>query len=162
QAGDGTERAQSGAPPAAVIYDSEGYPVWYWINGTQNERGGDVSVDSTDRGVLMGPARDTNPPVEVDWAGEVLWTCADTLCGGQGSLAHHAGELSSGDFVFMREVSMGSRTSPVFEVVTQDNTPVFQVGVEDLLTPPGGASGDWAHGNSLTIDLDNDVAYMSM
>lgn len=29
------------------------------------------------------------------------------------------------------------------------------------MTPPQAASGDWAHGNSITVDLEQDVAYMS-
>lgn len=162
QKGDGTNRALSGAPPAAVIYDEEGYPVWYWINGTQAERGGAISVDRTDVGVLMGPS-ETTAPKEVDWAGNEVWACGDLRCGGSASLSHHAMKLTNGNYVVMRDTPSGSRTSQVFEELSagSDQPPLHTIGVEDAITPPSSASGDWAHGNSLTVDLENDVAYMS-
>lgn len=161
QKGDGTNRALSGAPPAAVIYDEAGHPVWYWINGTQNERGGAISVDPTDVGVLMGPS-ETTAPKEVDWAGNEVWACADLRCGGTSNLSHHSGKLSNGNYVVMRDAMNGGRISQIFEEHTAAGAgPIHSVGVEDAVTPPGGASGDWAHGNSITIDLENDVAYMS-
>jgi len=160
QKGDGTNRALSGAPPAAVIYDEEGLPVWYFIHGDQIERGGAISVDPTDRGVLMGPTNVT-PPVEVDWSGEVLWTCDDVLCGGNFGLSHHAGKLSNGNYIVMRDAQSGGRISQVFEELTPSNELVHTIGVEDAVTPPGTSTGDWAHGNAITVDLENDVAYMS-
>ena len=161
QKGDGTNKALSGAPPAAVIYDEEGHPVWYWINGTQIERGGAISVDSTDVGVLMGPS-ETTAPTEVDWAGNEVWACADLRCGGTSGLSHHAGKLSNGNYIIMRDNNSGARISQVFEEHTPDGgQPVHTIGVEDAVTPPSSASGDWAHGNSITVDLENDVAYMS-
>ncbi len=161
QKGDGTNRALSGAPPAAVIYDEAGHPVWYWINGTQNERGGAISVDPTDVGVLMGPS-ETTAPKEVDWAGNEVWACADLRCGGTSGLSHHSGKLSNGNYIVMRDAMNGSRISQIFEEHTAaGGQPVHSIGVEDAVTPPGSASGDWAHGNSITVDLENDVAYMS-
>jgi len=161
QKGDGTNRALSGAPPAAVIYDEEGHPVWYWINGTQNERGGAISVDPTDVGVLMGPS-ETTAPTEVDWAGNEVWACADLRCGGTANLSHHAGKLSNGNYIIMRDTQVGGRISQVFEEHTAaGGQPVHSIGVEDAVTPPANASGDWAHGNSITVDLENDFAYMS-
>ncbi|HEU5073983.1 MAG TPA: aryl-sulfate sulfotransferase [Polyangiaceae bacterium] len=161
QKGDGTNRALSGAPPAAVIYDEEGHPVWYWIHGTQNERGGAISVDPTDVGVLMGPS-ETTAPTEVDWAGNEVWACSDLRCGGTANLSHHAGKLSNGNYIIMRDAMSGSRISQIFEEHSASGgEPVHTIGVEDAVTPPGGASGDWAHGNSITVDLENDFAYMS-
>nr|PZN27753.1 MAG: hypothetical protein DIU78_04345 [Pseudomonadota bacterium] len=168
QKGDGTNRAFSGAPPAAVIYDEEGHPVWYFIHGTTNERGGAISVDPTDRGVLMGPSLSPgagSPPVpriEVDWAGNTLWTCDDPLCGVPDQLSHHAGKLSNGNYVVMRDAtSAGGRVSQIFIELSPDGQVVHTIGVEDAMTPPPGAAGDWAHGNSITIDLEKDVAYLS-
>ena len=168
QKGDGTNRALSGAPPAAVIYDEAGQPVWYYINrnSNTNERGGAISVDPTDVGVLMGPT-DVTAPVEVDWAGNELWTCSDVRCGGTAGLSHHAGKLSNGNYIVMRDTQSGGGgglglISQVFEEFAPGgNQPVHTIGVEDAVTPPGGASGDWAHGNSISVDLENDVAYMS-
>lgn len=163
QKGDGTNRALSGAPPAAVIYDEAGQPVWYYINlnANTNERGGAISVDPTDVGVLMGPT-DVTPPVEVDWAGNEVWTCGDLRCGGTAGLSHHAGKLSNGNHIVMRDAQNDGRISQVFEEFAPgSDQPVHTIGVEDAVTPPGGASGDWAHGNSITVDLENDIAYMS-
>lgn len=168
QKGDGTNRAISGAPPAAVIYDEAGHPVWYFINGNTNERGGAISVDPTDKGVIMGPTLSATmggtpfAPIEVDWAGETVWTCNDPLCGVPDQLSHHAGKLSNGNYVVMRDANTAGRISQVFlEFSPKSSTPVHEIGVEDAMTPPGSASGDWAHGNAITIDLESDVAYMS-
>src|SRR5690606_6988762 len=141
-------------------YDSEGQPVWYYINGTQNERGGAISVDPTDKGVLMGPTN-VSSPVEVDWAGDEIWKCATVTCGGGDGLSHHAGKLSNGDYIVMRDAQSGGLISQVFEQFTPGtDTPVHTIGLLDAVTP-GTASGDWAHGNAITVDLDRDVAYMS-
>ena len=167
QKGDGTNRALSGAPPAAVIYDEEGYPVWYFIYGSSPERGGAISVDRTDRGVILGPTLSGGmgqafPPIEVDWAGETVWTCQDPLCGVPDQLSHHAAKLSNGHYVVMRDASLGTRISQIFVELSPDSTsPVFELGLEDLMDPPAGANGDWAHGNSITIDLEQDIAYLS-
>jgi hypothetical protein len=167
QKGDGTNRAYSGAPPAAVIYDEAGKPVWYSIHGTRNERGGAISVDMTDRGVLIGPSLTTGsgsppiPPIEVDWAGNTIWTCSDPLCGVPDQLSHHAGKLSNGNYIVMRDVSSGGRTSQLFIEFSPQGQMVRSIGVEDAMTPPQGASADWAHGNFIKVDLERDVAYMS-
>jgi len=167
QKGDGTNRALSGAPPAAVIYDEEGKPVWYYIHGMNNERGGAISVDPTDMGVLIGPSLPgatggaAIPPIEVDWAGNTVWTCDNPLCGVPDQLSHHAGKLSNGNHIVMRDANVSGRTSQIFMELSGNQTQVRTIGVEDGMTPPSGAAGDWAHGNSITIDLANDVAYMS-
>jgi len=163
--GDGTPRAIATAPGVAVIYDEAGKPVWYWINGTVDERGGAISVDPTDVGVLMGPVQNipnmVTAPTEVDWAGDLAWTCTNALCGGTDLMSHHSGKLSNGNYIIMRDAAVSGRTSQVFEEWTSANQQVHTIGVEDLVTPPGGASGDWAHGNSITVDLDEDAAYLS-
>ncbi|HEY3498518.1 MAG TPA: aryl-sulfate sulfotransferase [Polyangiaceae bacterium] len=167
QKGDGTNRAYSGAPPAAVIYDEAGKPVWYFIHGTNNERGGAISVDRTDVGVVMGASLTTGAgspsigPVEVDWGGNTVWTCDDPLCGVPDQLSHHTGKLSNGNHITMRDASTGGRTDQVFIELSTQNQMVHSIGVSDVMTPPSGATGDWAHGNSITVDLENDVAYLS-
>lgn len=165
QKGNGEPSAFSSAPAAAVIYDELGKPVWYFINGTAVERGGAISVDPTDVGVLMGPVQNlpnmVTAPTEVDWAGNTTWTCADILCGGTDLMSHHAGKLSNGNFIVMRDAQVGGRTSQVFEEFDPFNQLVHTIGVEDAVTPPAGATGDWAHGNAITVDLDDDAAYLS-
>lgn len=161
QKGDGSTTAMSSEYPAAVAYDDEGHPVWYYINKTsqQPERGGAISVDPTDKGVLMGPTNTTSP-VEVDWAGNEIWSCPDVTCGGSDPLSHHAGKLENGNFVVMRDANSGGSISQVFEELNPQNELVHTVGVLDAVPSPTG-SGDWAHGNAITIDLESDVAYMS-
>jgi hypothetical protein len=160
QRGDGSSTAMSSGVPAAVIYDEAGQPVWYFLNetGAGSERGGAISVDPTPRGVLMGPTN-TTAPIEVDWAGDVLWTCANVTCGGSDSLSHHAGLLSNGNYVVMRDTQNAGTISQVFEEHTPAGDVVHSIGVLDAVAANG--TGDWAHGNSITIDFENDVAYMS-
>jgi hypothetical protein len=155
QRGDGQPNAQSNAPPTAVAYDLEGYPVWYFVNGTMNERGGAIVADRTDKGVLMGPTL-SHSPIEVDWAGNKLWGCSTPTCGGQ-QISHHAGKLSNGDFMVQQDVN--NMSDQCWEQYTPGNDkPVFKICLSDAVT---GSGMDWAHGNSITIDLDQDVAYMS-
>jgi hypothetical protein len=167
QKGDGTNRALSGAPPAAVIYDEAGKPVWYFIHGMSNERGGAISVDPTDRGVIMGPSLPGGsggsaiPPIEVDWAGNTLFTCNNPLCGVPDQLSHHAGKLSNGNYIVMRDQSTGGRISQIFLELNAQGQMVHSIGIEEGMMPPSGATGDWAHGNSITVDLERDVAYLS-
>jgi hypothetical protein len=168
QKGDGTNRALSGAPPAAVIYDEAGIPVWYFIHGTTNERGGAISVDPTDKGVVMGASLSPGAPspaigpIEVDWGGNTLWECDEPLCGVPDQLSHHTGKLTNGNHITMRDANMsGGRVSQIFIELSPTNEMVHSIGVEDLMTPPSGAAGDWAHGNSITVDLEKDAAYLS-
>ena len=155
QRGDGEPRALSNAPPTAVAYDKEGYPVWYFVNGNMTERGGAISVDRTDKGVLMGPTG-SHSPIEVDWAGNELWSCANSTCGGQ-AISHHANKLPNGDFMVQQDV--GGMSDHCWEQFTPgSNTPVHRICLTDAVT---GSGMDWAHGNSITIDLEQDVAYMS-
>jgi hypothetical protein len=172
QKGDGSTGAKSTAPPTAVAYDEEGYPVWYYVNGTDIEVGGAISVDRTDKGVLMGPTLAPTatggppfPPIEVDWAGKTLWTCQDPRCGQPDQLSHHAGKLSNGNYIVERNVGAPNYNQPVTEIWYEyspgSQTPVHSIGIEDGMPRPKSGTGDWAHGNSITVDLDNDIAYLS-
>jgi len=164
QKGDGTATARSQHPAQAVMYDADGQPVWYYTQGTSVDRGGAVSVDLTDVGVLIGPSTDANvvnkePPREVDFAGQTLWECATPTCGGTGTLTHHAAKLPNGNYVIQRDVSAGSGTAPVYEELTPDNKLVWSLDFSDFVAQPAGTSGDWCHGNSITIDIEKDEVY---
>ena len=164
QKGDGTASARSHDPAAAVMYDEEGQPVWYFVDGTSVDRGGAVSVDRTDQGVLIGPVLDENvqnavSPKEVDLAGNTLWECPTPNCGDNGSLTHHAGKLSNGNYVVQRDVSSGTGTAPVYEILTRDNQVVWTWDYTDYVSPTSSSFGDWCHGNSITIDLETDEVY---
>jgi hypothetical protein len=101
-------------------------------------------------------------PIEVDWGGNTLWECDEPLCGVPDQLSHHTGKLTNGNHITMRDANMsGGRVSQIFIELSPTNEMVHSIGVEDLMTPPSGAAGDWAHGNSITVDLEKDAAYLS-
>jgi len=151
------------APSAAVMYDANGQPVWYYIDGTTNDYGGAISTQLTDKGVVIGPVVNSSSktgesPREVDFAGNTLWQCADSNCGStDGYLTHHATKLSNGDYVVCRWSSTNS--NPIFEEFTSENKKVWSLDYAKLVPMPSGKSGDWCHGNSITVDIENDAAY---
>jgi hypothetical protein len=168
QMGDGNSMGipTSTYPAAAVMVDDGGQPVWYYIDGTTNDYGGAVSVDLTDKGVLIGPVSNGTvtgePPREVDFAGNTLWQCADVNCGSsEGYLTHHASKLSNGDYMVTRWVTDSNNLQkPVFDEITPDNKKVWSLDYAKLVPPPSSSSGgDWCHGNAITVDIANNAAY---
>ncbi len=165
QKGDGNSIPSSNYPAMAVMYDSGGQPVWYYIDGTTNDYGGAISVDLTDKGVLIGPVMNASmatgePPREVDFAGNTLWQCADPNCGSpDGYLSHHASKLSNGDYIILRWISSGNNQNPVYEEITPDNKKVWSLDYSQFVPMPSGTSGDWCHGNAITVDIAKNVVY---
>jgi hypothetical protein len=103
----------------------------------------------------MGPTL-SHSPIEVDWAGNKLWSCSTPTCGGQ-QISHHAGKLSNGDYMVQQDIN--NMSDQCWEQYTPGNDkPVFKICLSDVVT---GNGMDWAHGNSVTVDLDGDVAYLS-
>ena len=107
QKGQGDTRARSDYPPYAVMYDSDGKPVWYYVDGTMADIGGAVSTQLTDKGVLIGPSWNTSLttgalPIEVDFAGNTVWQCPASLCANGKNFTHHASKLSNGDYMLDR------------------------------------------------------------
>ncbi len=163
QVGDGTYRARSAEPPIAVMYDEEGQPVWYVISGSSPDIGGATSTDLTDVGVLVGPQMQGGAsPREFDLAGEIAWQCSDPRCGGTADLSHHANKLPNGHFVVNRDVNNGGVTMPVFEqFAPPENTVAWELDLRAVLPPPQGATGDWCHGNAITVLPEKNEAYVS-
>lgn len=163
QKGQGDYRARSDEPPMAVMYDEEGQPVWYVISGTSPDIGGAVSTQLTDVGVLVGPQmQGGGSPREYDFASNLIWECDDARCGGTSDLSHHAGKLPNGHIVYNRDVANGNVTMPVFEeIVPPENTQAWKLDLRTVLPPPGGATGDWCHGNSITVHADKNEVYVS-
>jgi hypothetical protein len=186
QKGDGNTIPSSNYPAMAVMYDATGQPVWYYIDGTTNDYGGAISVDLTDKGVLVGPVGNSagltgESPREVDFAGNTLWQCSDAKCsssggaggsggvsglggmsgtgGGPGELSHHASKLPNGDYVVLRWNTTNNNQSPVFEEITPDHKTVWSLDYAKLVPMPSSLSGDWCHGNSITIDIAKDAVY---
>jgi len=164
QQGSGVVIPNSPYPPQAVMYDSEGQPVWYHIDGTAPENGGAISTVLTDKGVLIGPAWNGQQttgkvPREVDFAGNTVWECTHAACGPTKSVSHHAGKLSNGNYVIIEDVTTGAVKTPVFREITPQNQEVWTLDWAALVPPPSGANGDWCHGNSITVDIANNVVY---
>jgi outer membrane protein assembly factor BamB len=59
----------------------------------------------------------------------------------------------------LRDVTTNNQTSPVFEELTADNKVVWKWSWTDFVKPPANATGDWCHGNSVTVDVEKDVVY---
>ena len=165
QKGDGTTDARSMYPPQAVMYDSDGQPVWYFIDGTLPDIGGAVSTQLTDKGVLIGPTWATNGtttgtlPIEVDFAGNTLWQCSTSVCGGSKNFTHHASKLSNGDYALIEYVTKGSAQNPIFREVSPDNQVVWSLDWASVFPAPSGATGDWCHANSITIDIAKNAVW---
>jgi hypothetical protein len=157
----------SDLPSMAVMYDATGQPVWYYINGTTKDFGGATSTYITDKGVLIGPVMSSNgtgeSPREVDFAGNTVWECKDPLCGGTGDLTHDTIKLSNGNHVVLRWKEIGDGTNldsaPMFEELDSTGKVVWSLDYAKLVPKPSSASGDWCHGNSITIDIAKDVVY---
>ena len=69
--------ASSNYPAGIVMYDHDGKPVWYYIDGTKPDRGGALSTELLDSNtILIGPTGvppNDVPPREVDLAGNIIW-----------------------------------------------------------------------------------------
>jgi hypothetical protein len=152
-------------PPQAVIFDEEGQPVWYYVDGSVPDIGGAVSTVLTDKGVLIGPSwnsQQTNgtPPREVDFAGNIVWECKHAACGPGKSVSHHASKLPNGDYVIIEYVTRSDGVeSPVFHELKADSTEVWSLDWAALVPPPSGSRTDWCHGNAITIDIDKNEVY---
>jgi hypothetical protein len=164
QKGQGDTRARSDYPPYAVMYDSDGKVVWYYVDGTKPDIGGAVSTQLTDKGVLIGPSWDANAtvdavvPIEVGFDGNTVWQCPSSICGNK-NFTHHASKISNGDYMLIGYVMNGSRQDPIFREISPANQVVWSLDYSKLVTPPSGASGDWCHANSVTVDLVKNVVY---
>jgi hypothetical protein len=162
QKGQGDTRARSDYPPYAVMYDSEGQVVWYYVDGTHPDVGGAVSTQLTDKGVLIGPTWDANAsiaaevPREVDFAGNKLWEC--TMCGTK-NFSHHASKISNGHYMLLEYVTTNGLQNPIYREVDADNQVVWSLDYAKLVPPPSGSTGDWCHGNAITVDIAKNIVY---
>jgi hypothetical protein len=165
QKGDGSTSARSPAPPMAVMYDDEGEPVWYNISGTINDRGGAVSTQMTDVGVLIGPSwneslRTGTVPHEVDFEGNTVWECPSSVCGADSSFSHHASKLPNGHYLLNEDYGSGT-TAPRIHELDHEGQEVWTMTWTDLLPAPSGSTGDWCHGNSISANLDNNILWVN-
>jgi hypothetical protein len=157
--GTGTGSFGAIAPAVMVMYDELGVPVWYYINGDTNDGRGDISVALTpENTIVIGPASG-EAPREIDLGGNVLWE--GPANGGNEAMTHHAGKIDNGNFVVIRDTSSGQLTGSTIEEYTRENQMAWSWSLLDHTTPPNGTSGDWCHGNSITVDLEADFVYLN-
>ncbi len=157
--GTGSGSFGSISPPVIVMYDELGVPVWYAIHGDTNDSRGDISVQLTpENTIVVGPGVG-EAPREIDLAGNILWE-GPTNAGGV-AMSHHAGKLTNGNFVVIRDTSSGQLKGASVEEYDQNNQLSWSWNLLEHTTPPGGASGDWCHGNSVTVDLEADIVYLN-
>jgi hypothetical protein len=165
QKGNGSTNARSDYPPMAVMYDADGQPVWYVIDGTNPDIGGAVSTQLTDKGVLIGPTWNMNltngtPPREYDFAGNIIWECKHKACLAGANVTHHASKLPNGHYVIIEYVNAtGGLQNPVFRELDADSNEVWSLDYASLVPPPSGATSDWCHANSITIDIDKNEVW---
>lgn len=152
----------SQSPAVAVIYDHEGNPVWYYINGDSPDSRGDISVDYLSNGnILIGPAPG-EPPREVTLGGEIVWQGPEQPNGGE-IMSHHAGKLDNGNYIILRDHHSPEYdlTGALIEEVDVNNTVVWSWNIFDHVQPEAGAETDWCHANSVSVFLEEDVFYLS-
>lgn len=164
QVGGSDNRPRSTVPPQAVIYDEEGQPVWYYIDGPGPDIGGAVSTQLTDTGVVIGPTwnqQNTNgvPPREVDFAGNIIWECKHAACQPGKDVTHETQKLSNGHYVILEYVTVGGAQNPVFRELDADSNEVWSLDWAKLLPAPSGSTGDWCHGNAIRIDVEKNEVY---
>jgi hypothetical protein len=164
QVGGPDNRPRSSVPPQAVIYDEEGKPVWYYIDGPGVDIGGAVSTQLTDKGVVIGPTwnqQNTNgvPPREIDFAGNIIWECKHAACQPGKDVTHETRKLSNGHYVVLEYVTVGGAQNPVFRELDADSKEVWTLDWVSLLPAPSGSTGDWCHGNAIHIDVEKNEVY---
>ncbi len=157
------------SPGIMVMYDQTGVPVWYFVNGTTNDVRGDVSLRVLANGnIILGPSSG-EPAKEIDLAGNVVWSgppepaaTASTSDPATAPMSHFAAKLSNGNYVLFRDITNADGIGGAYvEELTPSNTVAWSWNLFDHLQPPADAAKDWCHPNSVTVDLDNDVFYLS-
>ena len=164
QVGNGS-LAFSNYPARVVMYDQDGLPVWYYIDGTHNDIGGALSTELLESNtMLIGPTGvppNDEPPREVDLAGNIIWE-GPTNVSGDEMLSHHVSKLSNGNYLLLRWMKAdGEPTDARLEEVNAGNQVMWSWNLYDYYTPPEGETGDWCHANSATVDIENDEVFLS-
>ena len=151
----------SPAPPmVAVMYDFEGLPVWYHINGDTPDNHGDTPVNLLEDDTLtIGATAGVLPPREIDLAGNVLWEGPPQAM--RSSLTHHFEKLPDGNYVALKEIYQSNARGDMVEMFRPDHSVIWSWNTFDYVDWAPVTPGDWSHCNSVTVDLDESVFYLS-
>lgn len=155
-------------PGIVAMYDMEGFPVWYFINGTTPDVRGDVFAQRLpNQNVLIGPSSN-EPAKEIDLSGKVIWQGPPPAPSGSSTdpniapMSHGITKLSNGNYVIFRNLTNSARVvGALVQELTPENKVVWSWNLFDHVKLPADAAGDWCHPNSVTVDLANDVFYLS-
>lgn len=147
----------------AVMYDMTGQVVWYYIH-----QGGNGRIDNEvhlveGNFVVIGPAvAKGEKPFKMDLAGNVVWEGPEQTGAGMndnGSMHHVFHQMENGDFITtVNDIRYGTIGDEI-QQVDENLDVVWSWNFWDHLTPAG--SGAWTHVNTILMDLDNQVAYVS-
>ncbi len=155
----------SNQPAVIVMYDEFAVPVWYYINGETADWRGDVSVHMARNGnLVIGPAAG-EAPREIDLGGNIVWKGPEQpegVMSSVGAMSHHGSRLSNGNYVVIRYVRLdASLVDTQLEEYSPNNELVWSFSAAESMVLPPEATSDFCHGNSVTVDLDEDVVYLS-
>ncbi len=159
----GSSRGFQGTEPGIIVmYDEEGVPVWYYVNGNTPDQRGDVSIQILPNdNILLGPSSG-EPAKEIDLAGNVVWQGPPQPSDPNASpMSHHAGKLENGNYLLLRDNTVNGIRGALVEEVTSENRVVWSWNLFDHLQPGQEARSDWCHPNSVAVDLSKDVFYLS-
>jgi hypothetical protein len=142
-------------PAVLLMVDEFGVPVWYHINGDTPDIRGDISAELLDNGnLLIGPAPE-EPPSEIDLAGNVIWQGPHQPISGDGPImTHDAKKLDDGTYVVLRDTA-----ATIVEQYDAENELIWEWALADHFPAP--VSGDWCHGNSITVDANAEVMFVN-
>ncbi len=147
-------------PSTVVMYDQDGLPVWYYINGSSFDLWGGLATEMLDNKNILISSNGFESPREVDLAGNVIWQ-GPSAAQSDGILNHDIQKLSNGNYLLLRDIgTLGNYTDVRLEEVTAGNEIVWEWYLSDFVTPPDGAL-DWCHPNAMTVDPVNDEVYLS-
>jgi hypothetical protein len=149
------------APAKVVMYDEQGLPVWYFIDGTHSDSRGDIATALAGEHVLVGPAIG-EPAREVDLSGEVTWTGPAQST--QELQTHEFEKTPSGNYLFNIELDkavQGEKThidDQLLEELSPDLGVVWSWKLFDHV-PIAGAREELCHGNALSVEPAAGVVY---
>jgi hypothetical protein len=156
-------------PGIIAMYDMQGLPVWYFVNGSTVDVRGDVSaLMLPDHHLFLGPSSG-EPAKEIDLAGNVLWQGPDQPPADAPSsdpatapMSHFANKLSNGNYIVLRDLTDANGFGgALVQELSPSNEVVWSWNLFDHMQPPPDAELDWCHPNSVTVDLAEDVLYLS-
>ena len=150
-------------PATAVMFDMEGLPVWYHVQGDELARADlDITFTAEQHVLIGGSIAPGTRVVEVDLAGEIAWEGPKQPLSEDatppGAMHHTFRKLDNGEYLALL-YDHDDDANEWFDVIRQfdaDDETVWSWEARDL---PLGESSLYAWGNTPLVDLEQDVAY---